>query len=105
MGRGQGITCACVRGKAGMPPGHVQCKSARRVTATGAPPTQATPFPPTGSARAATVRAAAVRTGGGSATSASCLTANNTLPSRVPLKWGHQDKNASFKKLETTRRR
>eukprot|EP00964_Phaeocystis_antarctica_P147170 scaffold113670_cov33-Phaeocystis_antarctica.AAC.1 len=52
-----------------MPPGHVQCKSARRVTATGAPPSQATPVPPTGSARTATVRAAAVRTGGESATS------------------------------------
>eukprot|EP00964_Phaeocystis_antarctica_P139261 scaffold104012_cov24-Phaeocystis_antarctica.AAC.1 len=53
-----------------MPPGHVQCQSARRVTATGAPPSQATPVTPTGSARTATVRAAAVRTGGGSATSA-----------------------------------
>eukprot|EP00964_Phaeocystis_antarctica_P032388 scaffold18341_cov53-Phaeocystis_antarctica.AAC.1 len=82
MGRGQGITCACVRGEAGMPPGHVQCASVRGVTATGAPLSQATPVPPTGSARAATVRAAAVRTGGGSAPLPSCLTANNGCPSR-----------------------
>eukprot|EP00964_Phaeocystis_antarctica_P062069 scaffold37137_cov27-Phaeocystis_antarctica.AAC.1 len=65
-----------------MPPGHVQCESARRVTATGAPPSQATPVTPSGSARAATVRAAAVPTGGGSAILPSCLTANNGCPSR-----------------------
>ena len=46
-----------------MPLPHVQCESVRRVTGTGAPSPQATPVPPTGSARTATVRAAAVLTG------------------------------------------
>eukprot|EP00964_Phaeocystis_antarctica_P081480 scaffold50979_cov61-Phaeocystis_antarctica.AAC.8 len=57
-----------------MPPLHLHCKSARRVTETGAPSPPARPFPPPVSARTATRRAAAVRTGGSGMFAPSCLT-------------------------------
>ena len=67
-------------------PQHVQCKSARRATATGAPSHQARPIPRTVSARTATVCAAAVRTGGFSEWFAKLCDFNITPPSRDPLK-------------------
>ena len=79
---GKEAQCACVRGKAGMPPGHVHCKSARRATGTGAPSHQARPVPRTVSACTATVCAAAVRTGVGSAACESWCDFNNGVPSQ-----------------------
>ena len=55
-GRGRGgsqtSSCASVRGNACVLPQHVQCESARRASATGAPYPQARPTPRTLSARA-----------------------------------------------------
>ena len=72
-------------------PQHVQCESARRVTATGAPSHQARPIPRTVSACTATVCAAAAPTGGASVVAPELCDFNNGCASRVPLKWGHQD--------------
>ena len=66
-GRGWGgvvqrSSCASVRGNARVLPQHVQCESARSATRIGAPSPQARPIPRAFSARAAALRAPAVRT-------------------------------------------
>eukprot|EP00964_Phaeocystis_antarctica_P031403 scaffold17776_cov40-Phaeocystis_antarctica.AAC.1 len=73
-GSGQVIMRRLRPPNARMPPLHLHCKSARRVTETGAPSPPASHFPPPVSARTATRRAAAVRTRGSGMFAPSCLT-------------------------------
>ena len=91
---GRGGTDIMMRERAGercVLPQHVQCELARRATGMGAPSHQARPIPRTVSACALTLCAAAVPTGALQSSAEFCVTANNAPPSRVPLKWGHQD--------------